>query len=627
MNIWVYDIETYRNCFLVGFKNIKTGEYRIFEISDRKNQTIALYNFLTQEVNLLIGFNNLTFDYPVIHSLLLYKRSNPNYYYNLAQARIKSNRMHGNPLIPQLDMYRILHYNNKARRTSLKWCEFGLKLPNVADLPFEYFKKLENSEKDTLIEYLRHDLDATEALFTTFQDKIYIRNVLKREYGLDCLNSSDSTIGEQLILKFYLDYTGKSYEDVINLRTNRQEIPVKNIIFPYVKFKTKFFKDILKEVKDVIIRDTRNGFSLAFDYNDLEYHLKQGGIHASRTGKFISNDEYFIFDLDVAGFYPRLMIQNNVYPEHLGPEFITVLNEKIVTPRVTEFKPKSKDKELHYKQRKLYGAYSDAFKLAGNSVYGKSNDRFSFLCDPLVTMTTTINGELSLLMCIEDISEELDIQVLQANTDGFSLYMKREDEQRLREIVSEWEKTTGLTMEYQYYDKMFIRDVNNYLVDAGGYTKEKGAYEVEKKVGSEPALHKNDSMPVVQMAVREYLINNTDPEEFLKNHDNIYDFCIGKRAKKSKGEDAFFTYDYTLLENTKTVRYYITTNETCGILRKHFADGRESLCEAWPSNKAADKDKYWRIKLFNTYEELSDYEIDYSYYLREINKLISDFKE
>jgi len=380
---WVYDLETYKNCFLAGFRNIKTGKYRIFEISFRKNQVEALYNFLVNECQLLIGFNNLSFDYPILHALLLYKSANPTYYFNIAQARITTSRMHPNPKIPQLDMYRILHYNNKARRTSLKWCEFGLRMENIADLPYEYSIKLTYKEIDLLVDYLHNDLDATYALFDAFQDKIYIRNVLNREYNLNCLNYSDSKIGEELILKFYLDYTGKEREKVIKKRTKREKIIVRDIIFDYVNFKTKLFNDVLEELRNTIITNTRNGFSLSFVYNDLEYHLGQGGIHSSQKGIFKSNEEYVILDLDVAGYYPSLMIQNNIYPEHLGPEFIKVLDEKIVTPRVTEYKPKSKDKTLHYKQRKLYGAYSDSFKLAGNSVYGKSNDKYSFLYDPL----------------------------------------------------------------------------------------------------------------------------------------------------------------------------------------------------------------------------------------------------
>jgi len=175
-------------------------------------------------------------------------------------------------------------------------------------------------------------------------------------------------------------------------------------------------------------------------------------------------------------------------------------------------------------------------------------------------------------------------------------------------------------MEYQEYNQMFIRDVNNYLVDAASYTKEKGAYEVEKKVGSELALHKNNSMPIVQLAVREHLINNVDLEEFIRNHDNIYDFCIGKRARSGW----YFTYDDKKLKNTKTVRYYVTTDDKCGILKKCNEDGRELLCEAWPSNKVADRDKHWKIKLLNKYETLEDYQINYDYYLRECRKLVND---
>ena len=69
--LYVFDLETYPNFFLAVFKCIITGKYNYFEISDRKSDQINLKKFLNEQVKGLIGFNNLNFDYPVLHNTIL----------------------------------------------------------------------------------------------------------------------------------------------------------------------------------------------------------------------------------------------------------------------------------------------------------------------------------------------------------------------------------------------------------------------------------------------------------------------------------------------------------------------------------------------------------------------------
>lgn len=139
-----------------------------------------------------------------------------------------------------------------------------------------------------------------------------------------------------------------------------------------------------------------------------------------------------------------------------------------------------------------------------------------------MTMAVTINGQLSLLMLIEDIVTSLDVNIIQENTDGITFVVARKDEKQFEHIISEWENTTKLVMEYNYPIAIYQRDVNNYIWDFGGYVKAKGAYEVDKVVGSEPALHKDNSQRIVALAVREFFTSNISIEQTIKNHDNIY---------------------------------------------------------------------------------------------------------
>jgi hypothetical protein len=69
----------------------------------------------------------------------------------------------------------------------------------------------------------------------------------------------------------------------------------------------------------------------------------------------------------------------------------------------------------------------EGLKLAANGSYGKSNEESSFLYDPLYTMRTTINGQLLLTMLIEDILINTSAKLLQGNTDGATVYIKRSE--------------------------------------------------------------------------------------------------------------------------------------------------------------------------------------------------------
>lgn len=103
---------------------------------------------------------------------------------------------------------------------------------------------------------------------------------------------------------------------------------------------------------------------------------------------------------------------------------------------------------------------SDGFKLAANSVYGKSNDINSFLYDPKFTMQITLNGQLLLTMLAENLVNKLiNVQVLQINTDGITVRIPRTEVELYYDICKQWEKITSLQLEYVEYSKMVIRDV------------------------------------------------------------------------------------------------------------------------------------------------------------------------
>ena len=625
MKPWVYDIEIFKNVVLFGFISLDGKEQKIYEFSSRYNHHIPLHRFLTHKVSLLIGFNNLSYDNQIINYFLRTGIHVPKRYYEVSQKVINSYGSGTTELIPQIDLFKIGHFDRF--KVSLKYCELGMRSEVVADLPYPFDSELDDKQIIKLRKYLGNDLSETLKLYNHFKDKIYLRHQIQKKYGLDCMNWSDSKLGEELLLKLYCEKTGRNPDIVSKLKSRRSGINLGSLILPYVQFSDPVLCDLVEELHTTTVKKTKGEFKKIFNYAGIETHVGLGGIHASKSGIFKSTETHKILDIDVGGMYPSIIAANGLYPEHLGEEFFKVLEQELIKPRAEIHKPLSKNMSLSEKERKLHGAFSDGLKLAGNSVYGKSGSPFSFVYDPKMMLTTTINGQLSLLMLVEAINNSgLEFDIIQENTDGITLYIRREDEGRVREIISDWEVITGLNMEYQDFRAMYIRDVNNFLINIDGTkTKEKGAYEVDKKVGSQIVFQKDHSYRIIPLAVREYIIKGIPVEQTIRNHDVIYDFCAGKRVQ----EDWYFAWKHHIKDkehriNGKILRYYVATSGML-LFKCHKEDGRVQYMEAYP--KKLDKNGQWRIKIFNKFREVEDYKIDYSYYVLQAQKLIDAIEQ
>lgn len=75
-------------------------------------------------------------------------------------------------------------------------------------------------------------------------------------------------------------------------------------------------------------------------------------------------------------------------------------------------------------------------------------------------MFITVNGQLLLSMLTEWVLTSTDAVLLQANTDGITVRMPRDQYSIVQALMKKWEELTGLVLEDAHYKSMFIRDVN-----------------------------------------------------------------------------------------------------------------------------------------------------------------------
>jgi len=525
---WGYDLETYPNIFTALFIQTATMRERFFEISDRRNDYHELVEFilwLRTNQQRAIGFNNIAFDYEILHFIVTNGVNDSRVIYAKVQQMFNRQDRFGGTvweserLFEQIDLYKIWHYDNPNKSTSLKALEIAMESENVVDLPYPPGTVLNDEEKDVLIVYNRHDVKETLKFAARSQSEIHLRESLTKRYGVNMLNMSNTKIGSTILIKQMESAGIQCYEYDGNNRkvprqTQRRVVHLGDVVFPYVRFERAEFNKVLQFFRDTTITETKGVFAdLTAIVDGFAFVFGVGGIHGSVESQTIcSDDDAQIVDVDVTSFYPQMAIVNGMFPAHLGAAYCTIYNDIFV--QRTTF-PKGSPENA-------------ALKEALNASYGNSNNKYSPLYDPFYTMQTTINGQLLLCMLAEQLIKIPGLTMVQVNTDGLTVKCPRAYLGHMRAVCKWWEGITKLQLEEALYSRMFIRDVNNYIAEyEGGKVKRKGAYEYKSQ------WHQDPSSKVIAMAAEAALVRGECPAVFILNHRKPFDFMIRAKVPRS----------------------------------------------------------------------------------------------
>ena len=654
INHWVQDYETLINCFVACFEHYKTEEVRVFVIHKLRNDTLELIKFLNSNKDnneWHISFNGLAFDSQITEYLLKVQDGlvdgDPEYVanelYNIAQQTIERSQAGEFALfsprdlsIEQIDVYKLNHWDNPAKRSSLKWIEYSMDWYNIQEMPIHHSTFITSmTQIEEIISYCLNDVKATKNIMNLSKSQINLRQSLTKQYNINLYSASEPRIAKELFLHFLSEKLKVKKYDLKQLRTRRSEIRVNDIILPYIRFETKQFQKIHEAFKSLVIdpSNTKGGFSYSVNFKGVKTDFGLGGVHGARnSGVYESNEEMIIITSDVTSFYPNLAIRNKWSPAHIPKEIFCEQYEWFFDER----------KVIPKKDPRNY-----VYKIILNSTYGLSNDENCFLYDPEFTMRITINGQLSLAMLYEMICTEIPGAIpLMQNTDGLETIVPAKYKDKYFEICKRWEEMTQLQLEHDEYSKIIIADVNNYIAinkakkvpydkwldiksDNPEYvfyeengehfykaTKCKGRFEFANL-----ALHKNKSYAIIPKAIYNYFVYNTIPEKYLSVNRNIYDYCSGLKAKG----DWFFSsscfVDGAIVNTTlhKIVRAYIS-EDGCKIYKHNKVDHRVFQVEAGAPKQT----------VFNIAEQKKwpEYNVNEAYYIskiyKEINKIEGD---
>lgn len=608
---YIFDLETYPNVFTMAVEHSDTPFKWFFEISDWCNDSKEIIQFLQylKETNArLVGFNNLGFDYPILHTLIRMGKSDAKTLYDKAQGIINSQNnddggkwIHyvkpSDHYVKQIDLFKIHHFDNKARATSLKMLEFNMRSDTIEDLPFKVGTILTSEQRRVLRQYNQHDVKQTKLFYHKSLSMIQFREELTKKYSRDFMNHNDTKIGKDYFVMRLEESGVQCYDFSTGGRSPRQtKRPVINLsdaILPWVKFEQPEFNRVLAWLNEQKITETKGVFTdLTATIEGFTFVFGLGGIHGSVESAIIeSNDEEVIIDLDVTSYYPNLAITNNFYPDHLGSEFVKIY------------------KNL-FEQRKTYSKKSiesAMLKLALNGVYGDSNNPFSVFYDPLFTMSITLNGQLLLCMLAERLMAISDVQLIQVNTDGITIKTKRCNRWLVEMAREAWQQETKLNLEESVYKTMWIRDVNSYIAQyEDGTVKRKGAYEWDIE------WHQNASALVVPKVAEKVLIDNAPIRKTVEEWPDLMDFMLRTKVPRSSHLTLEFPDNTYQLQNI--TRYYI-------------AIGGGRLFKQMPPLKGKYQwrrigvESGWEVQACNDMQDALRLPINFNYYINEVEKL------
>jgi hypothetical protein len=651
------DYETLSNCFVGVFQHYKTSEQKIFIVHDLQNDFDKFIEFLIDnrdEKQWHISYNGLAFDAQVTQYILnnheLWSNMSgcaiAEVIYKFAQETIaRQNRKEWGVFAPwhiqigQIDLFKMHHWDNPAKSSSLKWIQFSMDWENLQDMPIEHTVKIETQEQlDTIVGYCINDVASTKAIFDRSKSQIKLRKELTDKYQINLYSASEPRIAKELFAYHLGKKLSITPREIKGMKTYRNIIKVKDLVLPYIKFKSPVFQQALNKFNTLELdaMQLKGQFKYKLEHNGVHTTFALGGIHGARkSGVYKSDDQHIIMSSDVTSFYPNLCIRNQWSPAHFPKEEFCDQYEWFFDERVKI--PKSNP--MNY-----------VYKIILNSTFGLSNEENSFFYDPELCMRITLNGQLSLMMLYDMILDAIpEAFGLLQNTDGVEIRIPRDKKDLYLKVCEEWENITQLNLEHDTYQKLILGDVNNYIavndfksVDLTAWrkVKEENPHYLFKVKGPdfmyapvklkgrfnfhELALHKNKSKLVVPKAIYNYFVKDVLPEDYLQKNRNILDYCIGMKSKGAWKQVARSTPNgvYKERDLQKINRYYISKpgNNSEKMFKINKDDGREIQCEAGK----------WMQSLFNEIQlqpKWGDYRIDMAFYSKaiesEINNIIS----
>ena len=617
----VFDIEVLKNIFTCTCKNTDTDIINTFEISSRKVDIEELYNYFKQDCY-FVGYNNHHYDNPILNYLFyLFTKDYFEYFntrqitesvFRMSQKKKKKNsdfelwkeyKYARNFL--SIDLLTMLY--SKALRVSLKEMQVTMQYKNVEEFIVDWHQDLPEKDMDRLISYNINDVESTEELLYRCKNDLELRVSIEDEYGITCLSLDGVNTGMKILEQEYIKHTDISKQVLEQLRSPCDQIDLEKVIFPWISFNTPILKDLLNNMKQLHnVSPGRKGYENTFVFGGMKVTVGVGGIHGDCGIEIIKpSEDEILLDSDVSSLYPSMIIEHNLYPPHLGKEFLETYTN-IRTRRLEAKKNKIKvvDKTL---------------KLSLNGLSGNLQNEHSWCYSPFTVMQIRINGQLLLLKLSEQLLS-IGCKLHQINTDGVLYTCKKAKYGELQRILKDWENLTKLKLETEEFVQFYQLAINDYFgLKSDNTVKKKGFFLTNIELG------KGLSPKIIPEAIINYFIDGIPVEETITSCRDIRKFLQAEKTGKQ------WTVEYNEQVQQRTNRFYVSNSgyylwkwklDETG--KKQYQNMLKGYGVKLHNRLYSDEDLQWKYSQGETFQSI--YDINYQYYIVQCLKIIEQLK-
>lgn len=525
----LYDVECYPNfwcCTFEVFAGPMAGKQLYFEKSPWMELDINFLRQVYTSYTVKTGFNNKNFDATLVElalagisnaqlkaatDMLIVRDEETNQSMRPWEVfkYFKVKRVHN---VDQIDLIEVAPLT-----ASLKIYAGRLHTPYMQDLPFHPATFLTEFQAVIVRYYNFKDIIHTRYLRHAVTPELNLRYEMSKDWGEDLRSRSDAQIAETVMRKELSRILGRQ----IKQPSIEPGTPFRWNDPGFLAFQTPQLQEVFETCKRINFSVGANGAvtipdelsGLKITINKGVYSFGAGGLHSTEKRKsYVAGAGYRILDRDVTSYYPYLILNQNLYPSHIGPQFLVIyrgiVNQRVAAKEAAQACEAAGD----VTGQKRWESIAQSLKIVINGAYGKLGSRHSCLYAPGLLIQTTITGQLSILMLIEAM-EMCHIEVISANTDGIVMRVHESQEDTYHAVLKWWEGVTRFNTEETEYLALYSRDVNNYVAvkkpkpGKKPTIKSKGQYANPwSDTGKiEPWLHINPTSQVCVMAIDKLL--------------------------------------------------------------------------------------------------------------------------
>lgn len=543
----VFDMEVFPDWWCMVYTNPDDMSEKLVLTSDNPNYRKIISQLIIKRC--LIGFNIKGYDLRILNGIM--HACDPCRIYQLSKAIVETG--------DESDPFNNYTFWNKFNFSdlyddwkfgSLKEFESNIGM-SIKESEISFDKEnLTDEEKEEVIKYCKHDVEATVRLLNYRREYIDAKKMLSEMFDIPLDKALKSTNAKlcAIVLEAVPKKRPEDYKYVIPEKVEpyiRENLP-ENVI--------SLFEYLNDDTKEVNLFDNKIVFGI-------------GGIHSTYSENIVTKEDSqsSLINIDVTSYYPNLMMKlgylsrNVIRPE----KYTEIYNLRVDLKAQMKVEEKANGKSEKWAKLK---AQQEGLKLILNTTYGATKNKYNALYDEYQASSLCYSGQLLLAALANKIYNKIGAIIIQTNTDGILIKVLNDKIDAVKELVTEWEELTGFTMEYDYIKMFFQRDVNNYIEVTDNPKK---PYKLKGKWTNQAEESiANLNAPITHEALLLYYTENKPIEDTIYSCDDIFKFCFTAKA----GHTYTKTYHYVNNEPrlcNKINRVVATTDSKYGTLKKY----------------------------------------------------------